>query len=48
MAKRFATVIDSTVTAQSSVCHCPIIGPKTFISTVISTNAAEPFDTTDR
>ena len=48
MAKRLATVIESTVTAYNSVCHCSAIGPKTFISTVISTNAAEAFDTTER
>ena len=48
MAKRLATVMLSTVTIQSSVCHSRTIGAKTFTSTASSTNAAAPFDTTER
>ena len=48
MAKRLATVMLSTVTIQSSVCHSRTIGAKTFTSTVSRTNAAAPFETTDR
>ena len=48
MAKRFATVMLDTVTIQSSVCHCSVIGANTFTSTVSSTNAAAPFETTER
>ena len=33
---------------QSSVCHCSVIGANTFTSTVSSTNAAAPFETTER
>ena len=48
MAKRLATVMLSTVSAQSTVCHSPTIGAKTLTSTVSSTKAAAPFETTDR
>ena len=48
MAKRLATVMLSTMTIQSRVCHSSTIGAKTFISTVISAKAAAAFETTDR
>lgn len=48
MANRLATVMLSTVSAQSTVCHSPTIGAKTLTSTVSSTKAAAPFETTDR
>ena len=48
MAKRLATVIDSTMTMKSMYCQYSTMGPKTFISTVQSVKAAAPLEITDR